>query len=452
MPFSLRSLGSSLLLSLLSLTGASPNDPHVFHSAPWFEGWYFRLHDAAADRVVGAAFGFSAPDTSTAPKGATIHKAYIMLLLQEGQSGKLQKLDIFPDPETVTINGRPVESSIASDPSLYRESNFTWCATKNGCFSVDEGRVERFNLTDGGEYFLEGKIGTPVHWGTTAADYGPMGVFAETSLIPLKWFVHTTTSQAESYRFKWGKRGPMGTAGDAAKTSVHQEKNWGDSFPTSWIWSQFSDRTTGSYAALTFGHVTVGPFTDRPAFLLGYRNYQKTGPGGAALAADFRPDNSVIVNAHLDGCAGNFFVELEGVEFRIQVTVTGEPSTFSDKLWGPVSYGFAPVCTETFNAHVEVKLFRRDCTSVLCRSLKRAAILAHQAKVAITGVERGSGAPMDPDFKLVDSASAGFSALEFGGGFQCGEPKGQWDLSKVKVKVVEEEEAERAYEESLIIA
>jgi len=100
-----------------------------------------------------------------------------------------------------------------------------------------------------------------VPWSPAQPLEGPMGAFTHLShLLPLNWAVHSTCSKAEIHLSYEGRT-------EHIRGVAHVEKNWGNSFPAGWIWSQ-SFGMGGKSFALAGGAALPGV----QAYLIGYRS------------------------------------------------------------------------------------------------------------------------------------------------------------------------------------
>lgn len=155
--------------------------------------------------------------------------------------------------------------------------------------------------------------------------------------LPLHWFVY---SLATPGTYRWVNL----TSQEVLQGSgyLHQEKNWGKSFPPEWIWTEGYDPVKNVSFAGSFGTVNFGPLPV-PAMLFGYRNFR------SGFAVDFRPDDSVTMK-DLQPCNGTASVTIESLFYSVKLHFSAEETTFGTCLCGPVADGFEPVVTESFVA------------------------------------------------------------------------------------------------------
>lgn len=162
--------------------------------------------------------------------------------------------------------------------------------------------------------------------------------------LPLHWFVYSLASPG-SYR--WSNL----TSKEVLEGHgfLHQEKNWGNSFPSEWIWTEGYDSVQNVTYAGVFGTLNFGPLPV-PAMLFGYRNYK------CGLSIDFRPDNS-FATKELNPCNGTALVTIRSARYTVSLEISAPQSTFGTCLCGPMPNGFSPVVTESFvsTSRIQVK-------------------------------------------------------------------------------------------------
>lgn len=129
---------------------------------------------------------------------------------------------------------------------------------------------------------------------------------------------------------------------------LHQEKNWGNSFPPEWIWSEGYDPFQNITYAGTFGTLRFGPIPVQ-ALLFGYRNYKR------GLSIDFRPDNS-FATKELNPCNGTAYVTIYSVRYTVYVNISAPQTTFGTCLCGPSDDGFYPLVTESFVSTTRIQV------------------------------------------------------------------------------------------------
>jgi len=360
-------VSSLLLVFLLTPSSANQYDPHLYpRSGPFFEGWYFRFIDFDNKRSFGSLFGTVLPQDATKVQ----RPAYIGLLKNLREDRTLKDLNCFPDINDVSVTVGDGEA-VTKDPNYKSPASFVWSAGASGCGSVEvKPDSASVNVTFGNVHF-EAQIGAPVAW--DAAGSGPMGRLGWVPFIPLSWFVYSLGSPVLEYKWLDLDSGQAYTG----RGFVHMEKNWGNSFPEGWIWTQGMSSDGQASFAGTYGPVGFGPVSV-PGHLVGYRNNNK------GISIDFRPDNSIISISY-DGCQGYTNMTLKSVTRKVEINIWTSPSTYSNCLYGPMYNGFRKACQESFVAHAQIVVSKMSWFN----------------------------------WKVIDSQQMDFAALEFGGVFSC---------------------------------
>ena len=175
---------------------------------------------------------------------------------------------------------------------------------------------------------------------------GPEGWLDKIPFVPLHWFVY---SLATPGNYTWTNSKTSETF--SGQAYMHQEKNWGDAFPPSWIWTQGVNTVQSTAFAGSFGVINFGPF-GVPAHLYGYRNYEKN------ITLNFKPTNS-YVSKTIDGCLGKVSFIIRSLTHKVELNVVTSPLTLNDSclLW-PTAKGFAPVCVESYVARAETTVYK----------------------------------------------------------------------------------------------
>ena len=367
-------------------------DPHLYPSnGPFFEGWYLRLVDKAKKISLGFLFGrvlpcnFSLRVDSRQLSAVHSRKSDFSLELCDLNQHKdnplvlagvlvqdrnfSQKLHSFNGAfsvtdYSVTVKGKPV----LHDPDDKSPADFSVKFGNNGSFSVSPYQT-LVDVTVGNvSLFIQS--GNHVPWGPHGE--GPEG-WLEHLPFPLHWFVYSLRSTVTKYRFY---DSASGRKIDGANARLHMEKNWGQSFPAAWVWSQGLTETNITLALS--GGIVDFQVLNTTAFLVGYRNPAKN------IVWNFTPANSVSAFIH-DGCQGLVKLNLTGLFHKLAIKIVSPSSYFSECLLGPERDGFSPVCVESYDAVISVTAYKR----------------------------RGF------DFVEVDRVDIYDAALEFGGKYVC---------------------------------
>ena len=355
------------------ILGANANyyDPHKFPSrGPFFEGWYLRVSDPTRDASFGVLFGKVLPEEPA--EAETL--AFIGLLNTTNSRSSLAAHDSFPDVTDVSLTaaGRPV----TKNPDKSSPANMTW-SSPEGVVRVTDARTT-VNVTIGSVHF-EMETGAVMPWAEDG--YGPMGIWDAWLPFPLYWFVYSVKTPI--VRYKWHDT-ITGETFSSTSGMVHMEKNWGDSFPTAWMWVQGYSPSTGATFAITYGPIDIlFQVISVDGHLAGYRNPQ------AGISMDFRPDNSKKLVTY-DACNGVASFEFTTLTHTLSIQMQSNVDTYSGCLYGPMQNGFRPVCKESFAATAVVEL-RKNLFG-----------------------------------KLVDRQEFTNAALEFGGDFRCNKQCWHW--------------------------
>ena len=359
-------------LTLLEFTRGNQFDPHLFPKrGPFFEGWYLRLFDFNNSDSLGFLFGHVLPKVrSSSTDPLVLSSVLYRTNCKENRCVLMSKDAKFRSNQfTVTKHGKP----ISEDPDDTSPSAFEWYMTSDdssGSFICQKSSIS-VDIKFGNVTF-RAEIGAEVPWGPHGE--GPEGWIDKVPFLPLHWFVYSLRSPIIYYELndtdnKVYKKGVQGT--------VHLEKNWGDSFPTAWIWSQGILAHSNISFALSGGPVDVLGLSVT-AFLVGYRNPNKN------ISLNFRPTDSVTKATH-NGCQGYVNITVRGLFHELRIVLLADMSTFSDCLLGPESTGFRKACVESYDAMAEVVVFKRELQNP----------------------------------RIIDKQIIPFAALEFGGTFIC---------------------------------
>ncbi|XP_022093235.1 uncharacterized protein LOC110980656 [Acanthaster planci] len=332
---------------------ANQYDPHVYPSiGPFIEGWYARLTDTSTPQSFGVLFGRVLPKP-TAERKKSIPLTYVAIVCSAGDQAPFVVAEAFPDPDHISVTvdgGMPV----TENPDNRSPANFRWAADPYGSFNVTaESTVFNFTI---GDKSLAGSFGAPVPWGPVGQ--GPEGWLSNLPFIPLHWFVYSLSTFGD---YTWESRGDGLTIHGNAR--MHQEKNWGDGFPPSWIWMQGVDSSGSTVFAGTFGVLKFLGYLSITAHLFGYRDY------GADVELDFRPDNS-ISRMTADGCNGVARIEVLSFWYKVIVEARAPPATLQKCLRGPTEYGFQKVLVESFMATVDIAVYKRGYFSYHLMDMK----------------------------------------------------------------------------------
>eukprot|EP01097_Dermamoeba_algensis_P001696 TRINITY_DN1638_c0_g1_i2.p1 TRINITY_DN1638_c0_g1~~TRINITY_DN1638_c0_g1_i2.p1 ORF type:complete len:386 (-),score=66.37 TRINITY_DN1638_c0_g1_i2:77-1234(-) len=359
---------SVLALSLSGVAQCSEYDPHIFPThGPWFEGWYTRIIDIQNHRSV-AVINAQFISTKGVPSG------YAMVAYATNDSA-LQVQEAFPVFETTDCSGASITKNpqLSSPPCfLTRSHNSQDCAVVMNTTAIGPSLAQsqtQFSVRINSRTTFTATMKDPVLWDKYG--FGPEGIAVKVPLLGLYWYVYSLGSRVE-YELRVDNMVWKGVG------LAHQEKNWGDQFPSAWIWLQGVSQDQHVHFALAGGPKKLGPVEPK-LWLIGYRS--------PSLTWNFNPQRvGAVYHDVEDPCSGNFTITAEWLNRKLVVRATAPPSSFQNCLYGPTSAGFRPLCLESFVASIDIEAYNTN----------------------LSGGE-----------VLLEKYTLPSSALEFGGKFTC---------------------------------
>jgi hypothetical protein len=293
---------------------------------------------------------------------------YIAVFVRESDSTATKSYEIFPDKTTVLIDGKPV----TENPDLWSPADFEWQAPGFG--SVTENSID---ITIPDVITIKATMTDRIPWSEIFPESGPEGVLLAAP-IPLHWYVSSVGSKA-SYEYSVGD-GPVVTSEGFA----HMEKNWGGTFPHSWVWAQGTSGNNTSHFALAGGKIKIGPALITPWFV-GYRS--------PSVAWNFNPAVAgTVYHTEIDACSGNFYMEAKNPAHTLIIEASADPDTFAP-VSIPTSDGWKKNGgVESFSSTIKVRAY------------------THSPIGGLFGIER-----------LVDKRTFRNAVIEFGAGYICQE-------------------------------
>ncbi len=308
-------------------TGHDPNGIHDLGQGAHFEGWYYRATDPESDTswLVIAAYWKDA-DQKT--------RAFVEVI--EGPDGATYKR-VLEDIDLAAIQKGAGEFSVELD-DLWLSADAV-----SGTFTADTGEVVSIDLS----------VDACAYWGNPFTDTNrwTMGWVTESQGVPLRWHVHHLKGEASGViRIDDEERILNGYA-------LHQEKNWGVAFPSSWIWFQsnvFEDRPDVAFAAAG-GPIFSFPWSPE-GYMAGLRWKDRfftwrTQDGNRFPVADFEVDTS--------SSEGVWRFVAEGWLHRIEVRVR-VPLDELVAIDIPTAEGLEIGAVEHLAARLEIDLFERS--------------------------------------------------------------------------------------------
>lgn len=366
----------------------------------WFEGWFLRLTDHDAASTVSVIFGSLRRQRRPASHEGPFDEHLIAVGYADGRDGAEHTQQLLLSGPSVRLTGGNVRSR-SPPAAISRElgispnrigPQLSWWSQQHGGMHVRGDAAELDLSLPGGMRLVANISAARVHWDPTRPDtYGPEGWLSRTGLLPCHYFVHSFGSPT-TYTLTHAADGRRRLSGHAV---AHVERNWGDSFPSGWVWAQAAAAHGRAYLVLTGGRFVIGPLTTE-SYVIGLRSVGGGGAGGDdGLSWDFRTtdlDRVVDVRRPCDGLLSVNATSRNGRR-RLELVLHAPPSTFGEALHVPTSdRGFSkePGCREAHTAVVRIRaweILRR-------RGQRDEEVQRLQAEV-----------PM--------------AVLEFGGNFQC---------------------------------
>ncbi len=312
-----------ILLSLVVNMGSTsafaqdalPMQAHPFHSkGPWFEGWYTRVTDEQNQ------ISFAVITTSAIHEGED--------LLPVDNPGGYVAVIIRDHEDMISREDFPARTSI-----INIGADFQWRSAQ-ASVSAHE------TVISVGDAQVALKIESRIPWGGA----GPEGWLSNLPL-PLHWYVYNMGGLA-SYRLRY--RAADGTLREVkGRGRVHQEKNWGEVFPRSWIWLQAFDHEAA--LSIAGGDLEINGVVTH-TYLVGYRTKN--------VSIDFNLGQGLLTSFtdRIQACARSFEMTADNGEYRLVLKATG--SDFAE-LSIPTNTGYERNgAIESFKSRIQLQLFR----------------------------------------------------------------------------------------------
>lgn len=240
---------------------------------------------------------------------------------------------------------------------------------------------------------------------------GPEGLLQHLgALLPLHWYVHSSSAPSifSLEHTSLGQSGAKATseisdAVAAGRGLLHVEKNWGQAFPSGWMWCHAASPLDDP--ALTRLSLAGGSILGLTAFLVGVKvgayDWNFTPP--FAVAPQSQSRTGVIRGPGLtmqrDFKAKTFKLNVWDLTRWVQVEVSGDEHSFATQIPGPCKGGWTPAyCHHSYKCKARIRLYQRTSLANPVRLLRR--VLARELWNLVEEVE------------LSDRV-----ALEFGGNF-----------------------------------
>ena len=219
---------------------------------------------------------------------------------------------------------------------------------------VSNGDLATINLRLDRVHLLANVTGPRLPWTYTHPDTdGPEGWLARTGLLPCHYFVHSFSSPT-SYVLHRAGRSSVSSSGRNA--SVHIERNYGDAFPSGWVWAQASAPRDAAHLVLTGGRFQIGPF-ETLTYIIALR------APVWGVAWNFRSTDLDRISDVRWPCRGELRINASSFDQsrRLLISLSAPKSTFGRPFHIPTHTGFSnvPGCRESYNATATLSAYHR---------------------------------------------------------------------------------------------
>jgi hypothetical protein len=289
-------------------------NPHKLpEKGPWFEGWYMRITPVSGtDRSLGAIVGSYLPEDSERIAAEEAGLSGYAALLDGGPIGsRLTSYESFPSDVRHYLNR---EEIVNRDPMPSDRASYRWKS-----MAVGEFTSENIHLNFKDNIWIKARWTDVVPWGTSGL--GPEGIVSLFRAFPLHWFVYSLGSPVEF-------EAQIPDVVDTAKRTkvvgrgyAHLEKNWGVSFPDSYVWMQAQRVESGKTIALAGGHPFNIAGLKPEAWLVGYRS--------ELYNYNFGPQNiGTVFSSQVDACEGKFKLVSAHLDRKLVVEAQARRDSF----------------------------------------------------------------------------------------------------------------------------
>ena len=322
--------------------GFTPNSVHDLGDGAHFEGWYYRVTSPGEG---GEADQVWVLITAYWRDSAGAERAFVKLI--NGVTGRVYKRVFEGEAEGVRVG--EIQAG-ANDLSVLLGS------AEDGVSLTHEGVVGRFWTEEGEEVEVELSVEGCAYWGSPfhERDRWTMGWVTELPGPPLKWHVEHLKGSATGWvRVRGG--GALLEEGEVAGAPLHQEKNWGRAFPSTWVWLQsdvFEGRPDVAFAAA--GGPIFSWDWSPSGYMLGLRWRDeflslRTQDGHVFSGVDFK----------VEGGEALWSLDAEGLQRRVEVRARAPISELIE-IDVPGEGGLELKAVEHLRASLEVTLYERS--------------------------------------------------------------------------------------------
>lgn len=365
----------------------------------WFEGWFVRTIDQATGVSVAAIFGSLrlGMEVRQDSRSSELFDEHILVLAWGDATGRQFSSSLLLPGGAVTLQGG--ELARGARPRV------RWWSTEHGGIEV-AGDVAWLDLRLAGGLRLRANVSAPrVLWDRARPDHGgPEGWLGPTGLLPCHYFVHTFASPT-TYQLARGSVRLLGGEGVS-----HIERNYGETFPTAWVWAQACTVDSAMCIVLTGGLFVVGPLVTR-THILALRG--RAAGGTRSVDWTFRSTDGDRFSVVRSPCDGRLQLNASSLNGRraVSLLLSAPARTFGSRLPVPTNGGFSdqPGCRESY--HATATMLVREWTG---SPLGRWDRSAREPRTAVHAQGQAQAACQDEKEMLFPNA-----ALEFGGAWQC---------------------------------
>lgn len=307
---------------------------------PWFEGWYVRLSDADGSRSVAVIVASTLASASPRRTMSGV-PGYVAILTSDGNGRPTISYEAFPAQTEILFAGRPIDSSTTISEGV----NFEWRAPGFG--SLTERAI---HIEIPGRLRIDADVvGERKPWSSMPTDFGPQGLAALFSFLPLHWYVHTRATLTDYTLTRLDGGEPRIVEGRAW---AHVEKNFGQAFPSVWMWMQATSPDGQAHVALAGGRLEMG-LAQMTTYMIGYKSPR--------VEASFRP-SEIETNfyQYIDPCSGRFTMRALNLEHELLIEAVADPQSFGS-ISIPTREGYVKNGgRESFSSRVTVEVLRND--------------------------------------------------------------------------------------------
>ncbi len=306
------------------------NPQKIKINGPFFQGWLLRT----IDHVNNASFIFIVGSFSF-DKSNSYNQHYIFCGINA--KNKNYHFEKLVDPSLVTISN--------NNDTYNQRLNMSWCANNIGRFDfTDTSCSANFQINN---VTFQFNATNHIPWDSANLNYGPEGWLRKTSLLPCHYYIQSVGSSCE-YNIHIHDELQLKGSGYS-----HIEGNYGNFFPSGWIWSQAIDHNNDASFSLVGGNFNIGAISPMN-FIIYYRSNN--------LKFIYRSTDLHKFKYTIDGVDGLINITATKfasmfVRYQLKLTIKAKGSindntTFGKAVYIPTPLGFmnTPGCKETYTS------------------------------------------------------------------------------------------------------